>query len=122
MAGSDGDRLREGEWDEMEGLGLTDGEMDGERLFTRGEPGRSGGEGGGGSVMKSGGMRASLKDLWKKFSTLLLRIMVLKESERLSCWSCIGGEKKKKGHEKTIKTSAPHLGVITNVQHTLRTK
>lgn len=96
MAGSDGDRLREGEWDEMEGLGLTDGEMDGERLFTRGEPGRSGGEGGGGSVMKSGGMRASLKDLWKKFSTLLLRIMVLKESERLSFWSCIGGEKKKK--------------------------
>lgn len=99
LAGSDGDRLREGEWDEMEGLGLTDGEMDGERLFTRGEPGRSGGEGGGGSVMKSGGMRASLKDLWKKFSTLLLRIMVLKESERLSCWSCIGGEKEKRSRE-----------------------
>lgn len=58
--GSDGERLREGEWDEMEGLGLRDGEMDGERLLTRGEPGSSGGEGGGGSVMKSGGSRASL--------------------------------------------------------------
>lgn len=59
MAGSDGDRLREGEWEAMDGLGLTDGERDGERLLTAGEPG-SGGEGGGGSVMKSGGRRASL--------------------------------------------------------------
>lgn len=58
--GSDGERLSEGEWDEMEGLGLTDGETDGEQLLTRGEPGGSGEEGGGGSVMKSGGRRASL--------------------------------------------------------------
>lgn len=58
--GSDGERLREGEWEAMEGLGLRDGEMDGERSPTRGEPGISGGEGGGGSVMKSGGRRASL--------------------------------------------------------------
>lgn len=122
MAGRDGDRLREGEWDEMEGLGLTDGEMDGERLFTRGEPGRSGGEGGGGSVMKSGGRRASLKDLWKKFSTLLLRIIVLKDSERLSFCSCVDREREKEGLDKTIKNSAPHLGVITNVQQALRTK
>lgn len=96
MAGRDGDRLREGEWGEMEGLGLTDGEMDGERLFTRGEPGRSGGEGGGGSVVNSRGTRASLKDLWKKFSTLLLRIIVLKDSERFSFWSCIDREREKR--------------------------
>ena len=60
MGGSDGERLRDGEWDETDGLGLRDGEMDGERLPMRGEPGGSGGEGGGGSVMKSGGRRASL--------------------------------------------------------------
>lgn len=60
MAGSDGERLRDGEWEQMEGLGLRDGEMEGERSPTRGEPGGSGGEGGGGSVMKSAGRRASL--------------------------------------------------------------
>lgn len=58
--GSDGERLREGEWEAMEGLGLIDGETDGEWSPMRGEPGSSGGEGGGGSVMKSGGRRASL--------------------------------------------------------------
>lgn len=58
--GSDGERLREGEWEDMEGLGLRDGEMDGELSPTRGEPGSRGGEGGGWSVMKSGGRRASL--------------------------------------------------------------
>lgn len=58
--GSDGDRLRDGEWEQTEGFGLSDGEMDGERSPTRGEPGSRGGEGGGGSVMKSGGRRASL--------------------------------------------------------------
>lgn len=106
MAGRDGDRLREGEWDEMEGLGLTEGEMEGERLFTRGEAGRSGGEGGGGSALKSRGARASLKDLWKKFSTLLLRISVLKDSERFSFCSCFDREGEKK---KRIKNSASHL-------------
>lgn len=105
LAGRDGDRLREGEWDEMEGLGLTDGEMDGERLFTRGEPGRSGGEGGGGSVVNSRGMRASLKDLWKKFSTLLLRMSVLKDRERFSFWSCINRER-----EKTITIRQSRMG------------
>lgn len=60
MAGSEGERLSEGEWEEMEGLGLREGETDGERSPMRGEPGSSGGEGGGGSVMKSGGRRASL--------------------------------------------------------------
>lgn len=84
MAGSDGERLRDGEWEEMDGLGLREGEMDGERSPTRGDPGSKGGEGGGGSVMKSGGNRASLQDLWKKFSMLLLRIMVLKDRERFS--------------------------------------
>lgn len=44
----------------MEGLGLRDGETDGDRSPARGEPGARGGEGGGGSVMKSGGRRASL--------------------------------------------------------------
>lgn len=58
--GSDGERLSEGEWEAMEGLGLRDGEMDGDRSSTRGEPGSRGGDGGGGSVMKSGGRRASL--------------------------------------------------------------
>lgn len=58
--GSDGDRLRDGEWEQMDGLGLRDGEMEGERSQARGEPGRGGGDGGGGSVMKSGGRRASL--------------------------------------------------------------
>lgn len=57
---SDGERLRFGEWEEMEGLGLRDGDTEGERWPPRGEPGSSGGEGGGGSVMKSGGRRASL--------------------------------------------------------------
>lgn len=87
MAGSDGEWLREGEREQREGLGLRDGEMEGERSPVKGELGGRGGEGGGGLVMKSGGMRASLKDLWKKFSTLLLRMMVLKDRERFSLWS-----------------------------------
>lgn len=60
LAGSDGERLSEGEWEEMEGLGLRDGEIDGDRSPTSGEPGIRGGDGGGGSVMKSWGRRASL--------------------------------------------------------------
>lgn len=55
---SEGEGLRDGEWEQREGLGLSDGEREGERSLARGEPG--GGEGGGGSVMKSGGRRVSL--------------------------------------------------------------
>lgn len=64
--GSDGESLSEGEWEAMEGLGLTDGDSDGEgRELPIGEPvssngGVEGGEGGAGSVMSSGGRRASL--------------------------------------------------------------
>lgn len=60
MEGSDGEGHREGEWEQREGLGLSDGEREGgEQSLASGEPGR-GGEGGGGSVMKSAGIRASL--------------------------------------------------------------
>ena len=73
--------LTEGEWDESEGLGLMDGEMDGERSAAGAD---SCGEG---SVMRAEGRRAS-PFRWKKLSTLLLRITDLKERERFSLWSC----------------------------------
>lgn len=89
LAGREGERLRQGECEATEGLGLREGDTEGERISpTRGEPGARGGEGGGGSLRKSWGRRASLLDLWKKLSTLLLRITVLKESERFRRCNC----------------------------------
>ena len=88
LAGSEGEGHSEGEREQREGLGRRDGDIEGERSLASGEPGARGGEGGRGSLRKSGGRRASLYERWKKFSTLLLRINVLKERERFRRWSC----------------------------------
>lgn len=67
-----------------EGLGLTEGDSDGEKPPGNGAPGSRGGEGGSGSVWRSEGKRASLYERWKKFSTLLLRMNL---SEHFRRWS-----------------------------------
>lgn len=82
--------LREGEWDESEGLGLSEGEREGERSQVRGVSPKGGGEEvSGGSWMIPEGRRTSpLLGRWKKLSTLLLRITDLKDKERFSRCSC----------------------------------
>lgn len=81
----DSEGLIEGECDDNEGLGLIEGEREGERSYARGDSVKEGGDGrGGGVVIRADGGRTSPLLRWKKLSTLLLRMTDLKDRERFS--------------------------------------
>lgn len=85
MDASDSEGLMEGESEDSdnEGLGLIEGEREGERSYARGDSENGGGDrGGGGVVIKVEGGRGSPLLRWKKLSMLLLRMTDLKDRER----------------------------------------
>lgn len=81
----DRDGLDEGEREERDRFGLMDGDLS--RVKGQSQKGDSMMEGGASVVMILSGGGASKFDRWKKFSTLLLRIIDLRDSERFSFWS-----------------------------------
>lgn len=81
----DRDGLDEGEREDRDRFGLIDGDLS--RVKGQSQKGDSIMVGGASVVMILSGGGVSMFDRWKKFSTLLLRIIDLNDRERFSLWS-----------------------------------
>lgn len=91
----DRDGLDEGEREDRDRFGLMDGDLS--RVKGQSQKRDSVMEGGASVVMILSRGRVSMFDRWKKFSTLLLRIIDFNDSERFSFWSW-SKERKNRNH------------------------